>query len=185
MKKKTKIILLVLLVIFVLSLFTNLNISLHKSSYSVTTYSISNTERFDSIKNGEFLEKADPYIIVFHGLRDNNTEDLDNSKNILKVYVNKQTSVGLLRFIPIVKPITFSSSISYRWFTQVNRLTKQTSISDSGSFEIRGKYNLYGFYSVKTAEQLVLDVIDEQVKKKIKDDLFKRLNNKNELKLIL
>lgn len=176
MNKKTTIVLLILLLAIVLFAFSPSNFFLYRASSSTSIYPISKSERNDSIGDKETiaLDKTKPYRITIHGLSDDSNTSNNESKGDINVYATKSNSVGLLRFIPIFKPINFSSTISYRWVTPLHK-NIQSSNSNSGSFEMRGRYYIFGICSPKRAKQVVLNNIFEQAQNQIKEDIKKKI----------
>lgn len=183
MKKNTKTLLLVILVLFVLQAIFSYGFFLYRSSYTLSIYPINDSKPVtdNSIRDRKTLDLDSSKFptVIFHGLNDN-IHPGTGSINDINVYVTKSNSVGWARFIPVFKYFRFSSKISYRCTFPMNKST-QTSISESGAFEIKGRSNIFGICSDKRAKQIVMNIITEQAQRKIKEDIqkmvgFKRIN---------
>ena len=172
MKKKIKIILLLAAVAIIPSL-NLLNISL------VTTNSRIQYSAYDDIvvktslvSNISVPDRAfsQPYNIVIHGLNNYTNPGINSSAYQIDVYVEEKTSLGALRFLPIYKPIQFSSTVYYKWHNPLGTVENRT-------IETTGHHNVFGTWSFRKAELETQRLINNHIVKKIHSDIRKKLNS--------
>lgn len=167
-KKKLFIILIIGLFFFVVQMFF---ISYHRISSEITLYNFTSE---NTVKELVKLDK--PYEIVFYGLNDSIIPTTDHSKYIIKVYVDRNTSLGSLRYLPLFKPVSFTSEVTYKWSAPKTLNNVPLKEPESGKFDIRGNCNLLGYYSSTKAEQIINELISKSIVDQIQKDLNNRLN---------
>lgn len=119
-------------------------------------------------KNVANLEQSELSKIVFYGFDDANgnfDKPLKNNQNQIEVFVNNDFNISLARYIPLIKPINFSSEISYSWNHRINKNNIITTIEGSGSIDVSGNKNIYGICTGKEAKTLIELQIMNDVKK--------------------
>jgi len=172
MKNKTKIVLLLsgLIILFVIKIS---DFSFEKTSSVISIISTNTTGSKDTSKIAKTFDR--PYHLAFHGLNVNRGKT-NTSDFIIDVYVEEKTSLGFLRFLPIYKPIKINSSISYKWNNPLRSKLAHVS-EETGSFSITGNNNLFGTSSTERAEKKTINLIQENIAKKIEADIQMILNH--------
>jgi hypothetical protein len=170
MKNNKKLLLIVIIGIsFIIALIFSF-------SYQRTYYQIivSHSNSQNTSTNNVKLDKS--YEIVYHGLDDSNRQNVDSSAYRIDVFVQKDTSFGILRYLPIYKPISFKSRISYKWKHPESICNTDSMTFHSGQFDIRGNYNLLGAHTKTDVEQLINELIIKsittQIQKEIRTDII-------------
>lgn len=168
MKNKKK--LLIVLIIGFLIAGQIFFISYRQISSEVITYNFSSE---NMIKK---LDIDSPYQIVFYGLDDYIQPIADSSAYIIKVYVDRNTSMGILRYLPLFKPVSFKSEVSYKWDNPNIMGSVLSGSPESGKFDIEGKCNLLGYFTSTRAEQIINELINKSITVHVQNDLNHKLN---------
>lgn len=170
MKNKRK--LLRILIIGILFISTQIFFSACQSSSSricVLHSSSQDTTRY-------FTKPDKSYEIVFYGLGDSIRQIAESSVNIIYVFVESKTSLGMLRYLPFYKPVSFRSNISYKWNIPESSNYTDSMVIQSGELYINGNYNLFGAYTKTDAEKLINELINNSIRTQIQKDIKSRLN---------
>lgn len=170
MKNKTMIIVIVIIGIILLIPKTSF-FSIYKSTSKIEVY---NNVASNPVKTKiSFIE---PYTIVFHGLNDSIDTIKNNSNYNIDVYVEKETSLGSLRYLPIYKPVSFESKVSYKWNYPVTDQSNPLQKTEIAKFNISGNYNVFGICTTNKVEQLIENLINNSIRSKIQKDIKKSLS---------
>lgn len=181
-----------LLIIFVVFLivreFTPFRISIYKSFSNSRTSADSeiNSKSYETkniTDNIQFinddlqyinLDKNDAYNVEFNYKKENNDYNKTN-KNIIVVNISTDNHISKLRYIPLIKPITFSSKNSYLWDAEIYNKGKVINVEGSGNVNIKGNKNIYGICSGKESKEVIDKIIIENVQKQIEKDIKTKL----------
>lgn len=169
--KNKKILIIILIIGLLFFVVQILNISYHRISSNVTVYNFSSENVIKDLGN---LDK--PYEIVFHGLNDSIIPVADSSAYKIKVFVDRDTSIGILRYLPIFKPVSFKSEVTYKWKPPITIHYTNSKAPERGKFNISGNCNLLGHFSSNSAEQIINELISKNVMDQIQKDINSRLN---------
>ena len=82
-----------------------------------------------------------------------------------------EESIGLGRYLPLYKPVSFNGKAVYQWDVLQNNGKK---LNNSGKFEFDGGLSIKGFCSASTASKS----IRKAIKKAIEDQIKKEVNEK-------
>lgn len=148
---RTRYILIVLACIFILVIG---NVSIHSYSINSRIGVHSETMNRDSIMHQSDISD---YYLIFHGI-DYQTKT-SNAGIPIDVYIDKKTTVSLLRFMPFYKPVKLKSRVTYRW----NIPGHNPSTENKNSFEIEGKYVVKGLSSSKMVSQNISALINQNI----------------------
>lgn len=170
MKNKKSIILLLALAILFLAL-------------NILTFSVGRTSS-EVIVSFESQEKTStpivaldkPLEIFYHGLNDLSDQVLDSDAYRIDVFVEQNTSMGIFRYLPIYKPVSFESNVSYTWNWPIDIGDTFSQEAETGEFDISGNYSFLGPFSKSTAEHAIDELISKSIKTKIETDIKERLN---------
>ncbi|MGQ8336631.1 hypothetical protein ACUNWD_08780 [Sunxiuqinia sp. A32] len=174
MKKTTKKNLLLLaIVVVVLLSFTNVSVEISNSSSKMVSYSPASVKGVDEFQPTELFDK--PYAIVFHGL-----EGVGNSANnitdyIIDVYVEEETSIGYLVYMPFYKPVSYSSKGNYKWKNPLKVLGHLEDVQECENFELDAELNIFGLCSTKKAKQKIQQMISNSIQNQIRNAIKKKL----------
>lgn len=101
-------------------------------------------------------------------------EEIDHEKAIM-VSISFNPSISLARYIPLVKPVSFSSSVSYDWNYEYRTSSGSTSYSSSGSVTTDGMMYAYGLTAGKTVHKNIMNTIKEKIKEEVMKNVNKEL----------
>ena len=116
------------------------------------------------------FNENDNYIFHFYGLDEIKIQD--EKVNVVNVSVSYYADIDPIRYLPLIKPIEFSSSNTYNWYTDIYIGNKIHNISGSGFIDIYGEMKIYGICSGKTAKKK----IDKLISNKIKSTIINSIN---------
>lgn len=186
MKKSWKITIIIVLLFLIGREFLPFSISFYKD-YSKTESSASSIYESSSrswkengliVKDSSIrFDKKQLPKIVFYGFNKEKEylmDSLKNGKNSIKVFVKNDLNIGLARYIPLIKPIDFSSKMKYSWDYSIKENHSITTVKGSGSIDTSGSKNIYGICSAKQAKKLIEQKIIDDAKKTVIADV----NNK-------
>ena len=194
MKRKNIVRILIIIPLGIIFLCNILNLSFNNSK---ATYNL-NYESLDKLSNGKSngvlsdAQNITSTIKSFGMSINNNTQSLkskdynsnkgvqvvnfDNKSAVL--FYTKTTSIGLTRYLPIYKPINFSSKIIVRWNVNGNNSDSIHLLSREETINIKGHINIVGICTASTAKQLINDLISTETKKIIDTDINTKLSFK-------
>lgn len=181
MQKSWKIIIVVILIVLVVREFLPTNFSFYQSN-SKTELSNNNTfrswklNRLKGDNNFISLDENKLPKINFYGF-DDEVNTLNKNKKEINVIIKNDSDISLTRFIPLVKPIEFSSNIQYSWDCRIYKNDSITTIESSGSVLVSGSKKIYGICTGKEAKKLIILKIKEDVKEKVKSEIRKTLKS--------
>jgi len=167
--KKTTISLILLVGIVLIFFFNRFDFSATKTKSVITVSSVLSPD-YKPADNDTMVIFNKPYTLVFHGI-DLPASDLGNTNYKIDVYVENKSSLSIFRFLPIYKPVKINSKVNYRW----NNPLKEDVQDVSGSFDINGKYKIFGSCSPKKAERDALNIINKSIIEKITSDISELL----------
>ncbi|MGZ2368947.1 hypothetical protein ACXR6G_04115 [Ancylomarina sp. YFZ004] len=181
MKNTTKILLLMLVLTLVFVEATSSDFSLYKShcetwfpSDNFNTVPVKTSKKFD--QNFILIHQigVDDIDIIINDLESN---ALGSSKedSCIQVSVDKKLDLSWTRYIPLIKMIGVDSDYNYKWSANACVGNDTISISDTGSFHLKGKMNIYGICSSKKAEEIIVENIYENARNKIKQEVNEKL----------
>lgn len=189
MKKSWKITIIIVLLFLIGREFSPSSLSLYKSylkteSSSSSDYQTSSSSWTESgliVKDSSvrFNKKLSPKI-VFYGFNNEKgylVDASENKENDIKIFVKSDLNVSLTRYIPLVKPIDFSSKITYSWDYSIKENQSITTIKGSGYIDTSGSKNIYGICAAKQAKKLIEQKIIDDAKKIVIADVNKKLKS--------
>lgn len=184
MKKRTKIILLILLAFFVGREFLPFEMSLYRANSDSSRTFNANTRisSFDlsglSIPQARInLDSNNSYSIVLDWYGDIQEEGDREVTNPIVVGLSPQINISPIRYLPFIKPIKFSATLNYNWGEEIIWNSRTHSISDRGPLQIEGTYNIYGLCSAKKAKQMILGKIQTEITIVVCNRIHEVINN--------
>jgi hypothetical protein len=168
MKKNIIILVAIAILFFALNFLT---FSVGRTSSEVIVFHEGQEKSLNAV-----VELDRPFEIFYHGLNDLSDQVLDSSAYRIDVFVEQNTSLGILRYLPIYKPVSFESNVTYRWNSPIAIEDAHSQIAETGEFDIRGNYSFLGSFSKSTVEHAIDDLINKSTKTKIEKDIKERLN---------
>ncbi|MFK7925239.1 MAG: hypothetical protein AB8H47_25010 [Bacteroidia bacterium] len=98
-------------------------------------------------------------------------QEIEMGGPIINVDVSSTTSVGILRFLPLYKPFTFSSNNSYTWTVNACYRNGLYSIMGTGNVEITGTEKIFGICSAKQAQKIIEQVIAKELDRQVSNHI--------------
>ena len=168
-KKNTILLLLAITILFFALNFLTFSVG-RTSSEIIVSY-----EKQEKIST-PIVELDKPFEIFYHGLNDLSDQVLDSAVYRIDVFVEQNTSLGFFRYLPIYKPVSFESNVSYTWNWPIDIGDTFSQEGETGKFDISGNYSFLGSFSKSTAEHAIDKLISKRIKSKIETDIKGRLN---------
>ena len=167
------------------NIFLFLAIAILFFALNFLTFSVGRTssEIIVSYENQEkistpIVELDKPFEIFYHGLNDLSDQVLvlDSAAFRIDVFVEQSTSLGFFRYLPIYKPVSFESNVSYTWNWPIDLGDTFSQQGEAGKFDISGNYSFLGSFSKSTAEHAIDKLISKSIRTKVETDIKERLS---------
>lgn len=179
--KSAQKLLIVLFLFLILREFLPISLTYYKSYSTWNSSSNSSTEATSIEREPDFdesfiinFDKGEEYNINCDGLYEKESSPY-MSDNAVIVSVTKNLNISPLRFLPLIKPLDFSSHNSYRWSADIYSHGKLHFVSGSGRLDVSGDYNIYGVCSGKDVKKMINKTIISNLERQIQAEIRTKL----------
>lgn len=178
-RKHVKTILIVLGICLIVREFLPIDLSLYESNgqWETTGNNTSKINAHDKLSYSNHpcfdLATLEEINLLVSGF-DTEPIEVETIETPIIVETAHVTSIGITRFLPLFKPIKFTSNNTYSWHANACYRGIPYSIIGSGSLEITGTNRIFGICSGKRAKK----IIEQIALKEIQKTVFKEVSDK-------
>ncbi len=180
MKKNKKLIIAVAITIIILLVVSNFN--LFVSTQYISINKIENTDTDTDIMLSAIINQNVTKGTLYVKPDKTADDSLINEKKELEInyrYTHKE-SIGLGRFLPLYKPVSFNGTAIYQWDVVRNNGVK---VSNLGVLEFSGDVTIKGLSSPSNATKSIQKAIKKAVEDEMNKEVNKQLFNTTSTKL--
>jgi hypothetical protein len=149
------------------------NFSFFTSTQHISIYKVENSDSDILINAIQNLNITKGTMTVKSGQSNDSTFVKTEDLKINYRYTHEE-SIGLGRFLPLYKPVSFNGKAAYQWDVVQNNGKK---ISNSGKFEFDGGLSIKGFCSASTASKSIRKAIKKAIEDQIKKEVNEQLSD--------
>lgn len=162
MKKRNKIIIAISVILLI-------------SLYGFNINSTTDTSFVTKVENTPWNDDLDKKLrsMDINTLNYTSNTAIPHESNIKASFVIDDFNVGLARYIPYYKNVSYSSKIIYEWSANVSKDNKDSLLNNKGQLEIEGRTIIRGICSASHAKE----IIKKNIHQKIKDELQREIDN--------
>ena len=189
MKNKKKIALIFTVLVLLILMSINFNVSNYSNTTSVfllgdAPFTKAAESKLNGLNVNKLLYNKNSERINKSTYSDSLFCDTLKYKSIINIkYFIDDLAISIARFIPLYKPISYDAIIIYEWEAKVKSNKGDFNVINQSSLKIDGNYRMSGLISATNAKKKVMkslrESVETEIKKEIDHKVYEQIKNYN------